>query len=56
MDTKILWDVNRQGWDKAHQIMSRGQSNWMISKLFHLSPLVTVQKTDQRVHWDAMDK
>ena len=28
----------------------------MISKLFHVSPLVIVQKIDQRVHWGTVDK
>ena len=28
----------------------------MISKIFHMSPLVTVQKIDQRTRWSAVDK
>ena len=38
------------------QATSYARNSWMISKIFHLSPLVTVQKIDQRARWGSVDK
>ena len=46
----------RGGRTRSHQATSHARNNWMISKIFHVSRLVNVQKIDQRAHWGAGDK
>ena len=48
--------MSQGGRTRSRQATSHAQNNWMISKIFHVSPLVTVQKIDQRARWGAGDK
>ena len=44
------------GRTRSRQAPSHARNNWTISKIFHVSPLVTVQKIDQRARWGAGGK
>ena len=41
--------ITQGGRTRLHQATSHARNNWMILKIYHVSPLVTVRKIDQRV-------
>ena len=48
--------ATQAGRTRTRQATSHARNNWMISKIFYVSPLVTIQKIDQRACWSAGDK